>query len=306
MEHNHSGHNHSHSHEITSINKAFIVGIILNTAFVIIELIIGYTSSSLALISDAGHNATDVLGLLLSLFAFKMMKVKADEKYSYGYKKISILVSLFNAIFLIVTTIIIFYEGIKRLNHPIEVQGKIISIIAFIGIFINAISAYLFFKDKEKDINIKGAYLHLLSDALVAFGVVVVGVAIYYTQWFWLDTAISFIIGIIILIATWNLLNDSIRLSLDGTPRNIDLQKVKDTILQNPQISNVHHIHIWAISSSENALTAHLVLNDNDLLTFEKTKHHLKHELEHFNVHHSTFEIETTICNTEGCKDEHE
>ena len=303
MAHQHSEHHHSHSHshEVTNVNTAFLIGIALNTAFVIIELVFGFATSSLALISDAGHNATDVLSLLLSLFAFKMMKVKASEKYSYGYKKISILVSLINAIFLIATTAVIFYEGIRRINEPVAIQGKLISIIAFIGILVNVISAWLFFKGKEKDINVKSAYLHLMSDALVAFGVVVAGVIIYFTHWFWLDTVISFVIGIIILAGTWNLLNDSIRLNLDGVPRNIELEKVKAIILHFPQIANVHHIHVWPISSSENAMTAHLVLKDNDLVKFEFVKHQLKHELEHYNIHHTTFEIEAAVCKEESC-----
>ena len=303
MAHDHSEHHHrhSHSHEITNVNTAFIIGILLNSVFVVTELVFGLTTSSLALISDAGHNATDVLSLLLSLFAFKMMKVKASDKYSYGYKKVSILVSLVNAIFLIGTTFVIFYEGILRINQPVEVQGKLISIIALMGVVINVISAWLFFRGKEKDINVKSAYLHLLSDALVAFGVVVAGVVIYFTHWFWLDTAISFVIGIIILVSTWNLLNESIRLNLDGVPKNIDLEKVKAIFLHFPQIENVHHIHIWPISSNENAMTAHLVLKDNDLVKFETTKHQLKHELEHQNIHHTTFEVEATVCKDESC-----
>jgi cobalt-zinc-cadmium efflux system protein len=289
--HNHD-HHHGHHHEVTNMNSAFIIGIILNTAFVVIELVIGFSSKSLALISDAGHNATDVFSLLLSLFAFKMMKVKASENYTYGYKKLSILTSLLNAILLVVTTGIIFYEGFRRINSPVEIQGKIISMVAFIGVAINAISAWLFFKDKEKDINIKGAYLHLLSDALVAFGVVVAGIIIYYTHWFWLDTAISFIIGIIILVATWNLLNDRIRLSLDGVPRGVNFEKVKQTILACKAVIKVDHIHIWPISSSENAMTAHIEIAPENIIAFDKVKNDIKHQLEHINIHHTTLEIE--------------
>ena len=226
MSHDHSAGHHD-QHEVTDVNKAFVIGISLNIAFVIIELVTGFTNASLALISDAGHNAVDVLSLLLSLFAFTMLKVKATEKYSYGYKKVSILVSLLNAIFLIITVGIIFYEGIRRLNAPVLQEGKIISLIAFIGIIVNATSAWLFFKDREKDINVKSAYLHLLSDAMVSAGVVIGGIIIYFTQWFWLDTALSFIIGIVILVSTWRLLTDSLRLALDGTPRNIDTAKSK-------------------------------------------------------------------------------
>lgn len=302
MAHNHEG--HSHNHTVTNVNNAFLIGIGLNVAFVIVEFVVGFSLSSLSLISDAGHNATDVLSLLLSLFAFRMLKVKATEKYTYGYKKVSILVSLLNAILLIITTAFIFYEGFQRINAPVELQGKSISIVAFIGIFINAVSAFLFFREKDKDINVRGAYLHLLADALVSLGVVVAGIVIYYTNWFWLDTALSFIIGIIILISTWNLLTDSIRLALDGTPRNIDVQKVKDVITAFPGVAGVHHVHIWPISSSENAMTAHIVLSENNILAFEKSKHDLKHKLEHENIHHTTFEIEINECDDKVCSHE--
>ncbi|MFP5040968.1 cation diffusion facilitator family transporter [Parasediminibacterium sp. JCM 36343] len=304
-EHNHThDHDHSHGHhhhEVTNINTAFIVGIILNTAFVIVELVIGYSSSSLALISDAGHNATDVFSLILSMFAFKLAKSKATPKYTYGYKRATILNSLFNAILLLIVTGGIIWEGFYRLEYPVHVQGKLISIIAFAGIFVNGISAWLFFKDKESDINIKGAYLHLLSDMLVAFGVVVAGVVIYFTNWFWIDTAISFVIAVIILISTWQLLADSIRLALDGVPRDIDMKKVEATLLKFAEVKNVHHIHVWALSSKQNALTAHLVIED-DFSAFEKRKHQIKHALEHLGIQHATFEIETAICQESLCE----
>jgi cobalt-zinc-cadmium efflux system protein len=287
---------HHHHHEISTVNSSFVIGIILNMIFLLAEFIIGYYQDSLALISDAGHNLTDVLSLLLSLIAFRMMKIKPTETYSYGYKKISILASLINAIFLIITTFIIFYEGFQRIGNPPEIKGTIVSIVAFAGIFINGFSALLFFKDRDKDTNIKGAYLHLLGDALVSFGVVLAGVLIYFTHWYWLDTSISFIIGLFILFSTWNLLNDSIRSNLDGMPRNINLQKVKETILSFKDIANVHHIHIWSLSSNQNAMTAHLVLKDNDVSKFEKVKNEVKHQLEHLNVHHTTFELESVNC----------
>ena len=307
--HNHTdhephGHHHHHHPEIKNLNTAFIVGILLNTVFVAVELTVGISSSSLALISDAGHNATDVFSLLLSMFAFKLSKAKATSSFTYGYKRATILNSLINAILLLVVTGGIIWEGIVRIENPVQVQGKLISIVAFAGIFVNGISAWLFFKDREKDINIKGAYLHLLSDALVAFGVVITGVIIYFTSWFWIDTVISFVIAIIILISTWQLLSDSIRLALDGVPRNIDLKKVEAAILKFNEVISIHHIHIWALSSNENALTAHLVIKENYFSKFAETKHQIKHTLEHLNIHHSTLEIETTICQDDCCDDD--
>lgn len=301
MAHNHDHHGHSHSHEVTNINTAFIVGIILNIGFVIAELVIGYSSASLALISDAGHNATDVFGLILSMFAFKLSKSKANRNYTYGYKRATILNSLLNAILLLLVTGGIIYEGFYRLENPVQVQGKLISMVAFAGIFVNAISAYLFFKDKEKDINIKGAYLHLLSDALVAVGVVLAGIIIYYTHLFWIDTVISFVIAIIILISTWQLLTDSIRLALDGVPRGIDMEEVEKTILKFEEVKRVHHIHVWALSSNQNALTAHLIIDDTNLANFEKTKYNIKHALHHLHINHATLETETTIYEEASC-----
>ena len=294
MEHDHA-HDH-HNPVLTSVNKAFVIGIVLNVAFVIIELLAGYYYSSLALLSDAGHNLTDVSGLLISLVAFKLTKVKSNERYTYGYKKAWILASLLNAILLLATVGIIVWEGFMRLNSPRPLAGNVISLVALVGIFVNAASAFLFFREKEKDINIKGAYLHLLADALVSLGVVVSGVIISFTGLFWIDTAVSFIIAAVILISTWRLLTDSIRLALDGIPAGIDLEKVKQQILAFNEITSVHHIHIWALSSNQNALTAHVVISNKDLNAFEPVKNKLKHELSHLNIQHVTLEPELKDC----------
>lgn len=311
MEHHHEDlHHHAHGHhhhpEVTNLNPAFIIGIILNSAFVVAELLVGFSSSSLALISDAGHNATDVFSLLLSMFAFKLSKAKATNNYTYGYKRATILNSLVNAILLLFVTAGIIWEGFYRLQNPVTVQGTIVSEVAFAGIFVNGISAWLFFKDRKKDINVMGAYLHLLSDALVAFGVVVTGIAIYYTHLYWLDTAVSFVIAIMILASTWQLLMDSIRLALDGVPRNVDMKKVEEAILKFKEVKSIHHVHIWALSSNENAMTAHVVLENSDITIFEKAKHNIKHDLAHLYIHHSTFEVESHVCSEEFCKEEEE
>ena len=298
----HSGHHHHH-HEVTDMNAAFIIGIVLNTAFVVAEVVVGLSSSSLALLSDAGHNATDVFSLLLSMFAFKLSKAKATNKYTYGYKRATILNSLANAILLLFVTIGIFWEGIIRFQNPVNIQGTTVSVVAFAGIFVNGISAWLFFKNKDEDINLKGAYLHLLSDALVALGVVISGIVIYYTHWYWIDTAISFAIAIMILVSTWQLLTDSIRLALDGVPRNVDIKKVEEAVLEFKEIKRIYHIHIWALSSNENALTAHVVVEDSNLALFEEIKQEIKHSLHHLNVHHATLEVETiSFEGTDDCE----
>ncbi|MEO7766117.1 MAG: cation diffusion facilitator family transporter, partial [Ferruginibacter sp.] len=241
------------------MNTAFVVGIVLNMAFVVIEAIAGFLNHSLSLLSDAGHNMADVGSLALSLLAFKMMKVKATEKYTYGYRKTSILVALLNAVVLLITIGIIAYEGVQRLFNPVPIAGINVSIVAAVGIVINFVSARMFFKNKETDINVKSAYLHLIADALVSLGIVIGGIIIFYTNWYWLDPLISIVIAIFILISTWHLLTASLRLSLDGVPQNISIPEIRTAAIEIEGVVDFHHIHVWAISTTENALTAHLV-----------------------------------------------
>lgn len=303
MSHDHS-HHHHHTVEPKNMNTAFVAGIILNLAFVIIEVVAGIFQNSVALLSDAGHNLADVGALALSLFAFKMLTVKSNKRYTYGYRKTSILVSLLNAVVLLISIGIIVVEAIQRLFNPAAIQGLTISIIAAIGIVINFASARMFFKNKEGDINVKSAYLHLMSDAIVSLGIVAAGIAMYYLKWFWLDPAVSIVIAAVILISTWQLLKDSLRLSLDGVPTDIEMDDVKQTALKIKGIKEIHHIHIWAMSTQENALTAHLVLSsDVNLLLEQKIKHELKHLLEHKNIQHVTLETEreNAPCATEDC-----
>ncbi|MGI8951386.1 MAG: cation diffusion facilitator family transporter [Chitinophagaceae bacterium] len=301
MAHNHS-HQHDHSTELRNINTVFIVGISLNFLFVIVEVIAGLFVHSLSLLSDAGHNFADVISLALSLLAFKLMKVKPTENYTYGYRKTSIIVALFNAMVLLVSIGAILIEAAQRLVRPHPVPGTTIAWVAGIGIVINAISALMFLREKKKDINIKSAYLHLMSDAVVSLGIVIGGIIIFYTNLFWIDSAISILIAIIILITTWRLLKDSLRLSLDGVPENINMEDVKNSAIKIIGVKDLHHIHIWALSTTENALTAHLVLEQKITVEEEQNiKHKLKHELEHKNIHHITLETERE---NENCKAE--
>ena len=299
-------HDHHHHQPIvlTNVSKAFIVGIGLNLVFVILQVSAGLYIKSLALLSDAGHNFADVASLILSLIAFKLHKVKATEKYTYGYRKTSIIVALINSIILLFSIGIISYEAIIHLFHPVVLPGKTIALVALAGVFINGISALFFLKDKEKDLNIKGAYLHLAADAMVSLGIVIGGIIIYFTQWYWIDSALSLIIAIVILVGTWNLLKDSMKLSLDGVPNNIDLEKIRQTALQITGIKSLHHLHVWAISTTENAMTAHIVLaNDISVENEQQIKQDLRHELQHQNLHHITIETEREnhLCDGEGC-----
>jgi cobalt-zinc-cadmium efflux system protein len=294
-------HTHNHTPEVTSLNRAFIIGIAINALYVIIELGAGLYYDSLALISDAGHNLTDVASLALALLAFRLAKVKANDKFTYGYRKSTVLVSLINSVVLFVAIGGILWESFSRIHNPVVVQGLPISIVAGIGIVINAISAFLFFKDKDSDLNVKGAYLHLMADAAVSLGVVVSGILIYFFHLYWLDLAMSLVIVAVIFYSTWNLFRDSLSLTLDGVPKGIDLNKVISEIKEVDGVIDVHHLHVWAISTSQNAMTAHVIIHpENGMEQLNILKTNIKHELEHVNIHHATIEFETE---EEDCKD---
>ncbi len=301
------GHDHSHhDHTVTlkQVNTAFIVGIVLNLLFVLIEAGVGFYIHSLSLLSDAGHNLADVAALGLSLLAFKLLKVRSNKHYTYGYRKTSILVALFNSMVLLVSIGAILYEATLRFLHPEPTEGTTIAVVAGIGILINSITAFLFFRNKDKDINVKSAYLHLLSDAVVSLAIVIGGVIIFYTGWFWVDSLLSIVVALIILISTWRLLKDSLRLSLDGVPENVQLANIETSAKKISGIKELHHIHVWAISTTENAMTAHVVLaHDISIEEEQQIKSKLKHELLHQNIHHITLETERTNekCNAEKC-----
>lgn len=292
-QHNHDSHHHHHSVEAANINRAFWIGIILNTAFVVIEFIAGFIYNSLALLSDAGHNLSDVASLGLSLFAFKLAKAKSNERFTYGYHKGTILASLANAVILLIAVGSIGWEAIQRFQHPEETKGTVISIVAAIGIVINAASALLFFRNKEKDLNIKGAYLHLATDALVSLGVVIAGVLITYTGIRWIDPLISLLIMAVVIYGTWSLLVESLKLSLDAVPEQIQMDEIKELALKIPGIKNIQHIHVWAMSTTKIAMTAHVVVDEKTPMEqIQSIKNELKHQLEHQGIQHVTIETE--------------
>jgi len=305
-DHSHShgfGHHHDHTPKIDNLNNAFIIGIILNSAFVILEVVYGLISGSLSLLTDAGHNLSDVAGLALALLAFKLTKVSANSKYTYGYKRSTIIVSFFNAVILFASVGVIAYEAIIRFVHPESISGGTMAFVALAGIFVNAITAYLFAKGKDKDLNVKGAYLHMAMDAIVSVGVVISGVIIYFTHLYWIDSVVSLIIAVVILRGTWSLLKDSLRLEMDGVPKEMNLTKIKAELLKAKGVVDVHHMHVWALSTTENALTAHLVVDPAHMSLFDKIKADLRHRLEHLDISHSTFEPEFSSekCAQEDC-----
>lgn len=301
MAHTHThSHDHSHAHghhhpvNLKEVNRAFVIGIVLNFLFVVIEVIVGLSIHSLSLLSDAGHNLADVASLAMSLMAIRLLRVKPNEKYTYGYKKTTILVALLNAAILLLSLGAIGYEAVHRLMSPEAMPGKTISIVAAIGIAINAITALLFFRSKESDLNIRSAFLHLLSDAIVSAGLVIGGFVIFYTHLYWIDSILSIVIAFVILFSTWQLLRDSLRLSLDGVPEGIEVKAIRTAVCGMKGVKDFHHIHVWALSTTENALTAHLVVaNNSDMAAIEDLKHRVKHELLHQNIQHATLEIET-------------
>lgn len=300
----HHDHNHDHHHhemKISEISKLLVFGIVLNVIFVILEVLAGVFYDSLALLSDAGHNFSDVIALLLALGAFKLLSIAPNKEFTYGYRKTTILAAMLNALILLLAVGMIFWESFERWFNPVIVDGTITSAVAFIGIIINGFTAWLFFKDKEKDLNVKGAYLHMMADMLVSVGVVFSGLLIYFTNIYWIDTIVSWVIGLLIVISTWNLLKESLKMSLDAVPKGINIDEIKSKIISIEAVKSVHHIHVWPLSTSENALTAHLVFDYGiEYQDISRIKKDIKHKLLHLNIHHSTLETEFT---NEACSD---
>lgn len=303
-----ASHEHHHHHTpqgFEGITRVFYIGIALNLLFTLIEFVIGLNSDSLALLSDASHNLSDVASLIISLMGMKLAQKAATSAYTYGYKKASILASLINAILLMVVVLGIIKEAFERLSAPPAVPGNVIIITAIIGVFINAISAFLFSKGQKDDINIKGAFLHLMVDALVSVGVVIGGIAINYTGWNIIDPIISFVIATVIIITTFDLLRESLKLTLDGIPKDIDNEEIIALLKDHPAVKDVHHIHIWALSSTQNALTAHIIpKEDISLAKVQEIKNELKHQLEHHKISHATLEFgsDRVPCRDPECK----
>jgi cobalt-zinc-cadmium efflux system protein len=301
------GHDHAHHHPsaaLSAVSRAFSLGIWLNFLFVVVEAVMGFRIHSMSLLSDAAHNLADVGTLVLSLVAFRLLKVKASDEYTYGYKKTSILVALFNSVVLLVSIGAIAFEAVQKVFQPQPMPGSTIALVAGIGMVINGTTALLFMRQKEKDINVKSAYLHLVSDTLVSAGIVLGGITIYFTGWYWMDSALSLVVVGVILVSTWRLLRESLKLSLDGVPANVSVKDITSRALKCDGVAGLHHVHVWALSSTENALTAHLVLRKN--VTHERElaiKSEFRHELLHHRIQHITLETEweNEPCDVKDC-----
>lgn len=304
MAHAHSHHDHHHPPPDGRLTAAFVWGIGLNLLFVAVEGTAGFVTGSLALLTDAGHNLSDVGSLVLSLLAFRLARVRPTGAYSYGYRKFTVWASFMNALILIVAVGVIGYEALHRLSAPPPVPGFTVALVAGAGIVVNSLSAWLFHRHKDNDLNVKGAYLHLAADAAVSAAVLVAGLMIQYTGWQWLDPAISFLVLGVILWSTWGLLRDSFRLALDGVPPQIDPEAIRKAALNTTGVVGIHHVHVWAMSTLENALTAHLVLDKTVTpAAAAEAKHHFRHSLEHLNIQHATLETEyeTEECSSRDC-----
>lgn len=287
----HGGHHHHHhEHSISSLNAAFIIGIVLNTLYVVVEAIFGIIYDSMGLLSDAGHNLSDVAALLLAMVAFRLAKRKPDSRHTYGYRKFTIQASFINALLLCVAVGAIIFESIDKLIHPIAVDGDAIAWVAGAGVIVNGITAWLFMSHSGHDLNVKGAFLHMLADTLVSVGVVVSGIIIQFTGWYVIDPIIGLAIAIFIGISTKNLLVESFRLSIDDVPENVDMQALEKALSDTNGVNSIHHLHVWALSTTENAMTLHAVINDSaDIYTVISNLHHTAKD---FGISHSTIEPE--------------
>lgn len=282
---------HNHSHAINDYSKAFAIGITLNIIFVVIETGYGITAGSLALIADAGHNLSDVISLLLAWGASYLALKQPTEKRTYGFRRVTILASSVSAILLLVVLGGIVWEAIGRLANPQPVHSMTVVIVAAIGVVINTATALLFVSGQKHDLNIRGAYLHMAADAGVSLGVVVAGIVIMITGWLWIDPAISLVLVVVILVGTWNLLHESINLSVDAVPQDINISGIKDYLTKIEGISEIHDLHIWALSTTQTALTVHLITTKN-LIDNEFLKEIQRHLHDNFDIEHATIQVE--------------
>ncbi|MCR5325932.1 MAG: cation diffusion facilitator family transporter [Bacteroidales bacterium] len=290
MAHEHHHHHHHSLQGADTLKGVYIFSIILNVAFVLVEAGVGFWKGSLGLLSDAGHNLGDVFSLLLALVAFRLSTTKPTDKFTYGFRKGSVLISLLNALILLVAVGAILVESIRKFRNPEPVDGVAIAWTAAVGIVINGLTAFLLMRHQKNDINTKGAFLHMAADTLVSAGVVVSGVLISFTGWTFVDPVISILIAVVILVSTWKLLSESLSMSIDAVPEGIDREEVLSEMNEVEGVLDVHHVHIWPVSTTDTALTAHIVVADG--VELEQVVAEVKHHLFHCGISHATLETE--------------
>lgn len=302
-DHNHNHQSHDHKVSLENVNLSFVVAVTANLLFTIIEAVYAVIANSVSLLGDAGHNLADVLGLLLAWGATYLASRKASELYSYGYRRTTILAAIINSVVLVFAAFYIGYESIDKLFTPTPIAEIPVMIVAGIGILVNAGTALLFVKGRKSDLNLRGAFLHLAYDALISAGVVVAAITIFYTGWLWIDPAMGLLIVAIILGGTWGLLRDSVNLILDAVPQGINRKAVHHFLQQIAGVNQVHDLHIWAMSTYENCLTAHLIMPENTLWDSESGYAAISLSLrEKFNIHHVTLQVEKDLaCSNLDC-----
>ncbi len=282
---------HDHPHSSPNYNRAFAIGVLLNTGFVGVEAVYGWLADSMALIADAGHNLSDVLGLLLAWGASVLSQKAATNHKTYGYRKVTVMAALVSAVLLLLAIGAIAWESVGRFFNPSPVEGSVVIVVALIGVVINTLTAWLFYSGQKHDLNIRGAFLHMAADALISLGVAVAGVIILLKGWLWIDPLASFAIVVVILVGTWGLLRESSNLAIDGVPEGTDIGAIRHYLNDIPEVVNLHDLHVWALSTSEVALTVHLVVDDDSLGSqFLQTVQHRLHD--EFEVEHATIQIE--------------
>lgn len=300
--HSHTESGHHRRIDPAHVTRALVWGIVLNLAFVAVELGAGLWQNSMGLVSDAGHNLSDVVSLLLALLAVKLSQAAKSDKYTYGYRKSTVLVSLINACILLAAVGVIVWESIGRLLHPHPVDGGVMAWVAGIGIAVNAFTAWLFVKDGKEDLNIKGAYLHMVADTLVSAGVLASGIIISHTGWYAADPVIALTVAAVIFLSTWRLLRASVRLSLDGVPDGMDIERIRRAITSVDGVTGMHHLHVWALSTTENAATVHVVTRRGS--DTSRIKQDIKRALAAAGAEHVTVETETEgeTCSDDTCR----
>lgn len=281
----------SHQHDPRGYGRAFVIAIFLNVTFVVVEFAYGFIANSTALMADAGHNLSDVLGLALAAGASILASKAANENYTYGLRSSSILAALGNAMLLLVACGAIAWEAIHRFLQPPAVAGLTVTLVALIGVVINGFSAWLFIKGSKNDLNIRGAYLHMAVDAAVSGGVVLAGIAMMLTDQYWLDPAVSLLVVAIVIAATWGLLRDSLRLALNAVPAHIEISRIDAYLRERPGVADIHDLHIWGLSTTESALTVHLVMPNG--YPGDAFMENIRETLNiRFSIHHCTIQIE--------------
>jgi cobalt-zinc-cadmium efflux system protein len=290
--HDHAHHGHHHHPAPESFNTAFAIAVFVNFTFTVFQIIFALMAGSMSLLADAAHNFGDVFGLALAWGANWLLTLPARKRYSYGFKRTTIIAAIINALILVATSSLITYESIYKLFHITQMNERIVIIVALIGIVVNGSSALLFMRGAHEDLNIKGAFLHLIGDALISIGVVIAAIVILYTGWLWMDPLVGLLIVSIVLWGTWGLLRDSVRLILDAVPHHIDQQQVQSFLEHLPGVTRVHDLHIWGLSTKEIALTVHLVmpeksLSDADFININNILN------EKFRINHATIQVES-------------